>query len=541
MDRTYGTMPYMYQGIIVDVGHVPEDLEKQSDISDNFETYDVLITNDNGSDTMLTDVPCATIFGGVGDFANFRRRANTDSSKSLFTKDKSLDNFEGDKSRVGERVIVSFLGGHINNPVIVGFLPHPNRAFQLPENEPDSVKERVQGRVEYLGNRIDVNPIGETKITHFGAPSVNDIINGDPIEPDVIEEFLPAELENREAGEGLPIQSLEPILPQRLLSFDLEDAEEGSRPEPVENDSLIYPDPLYTTQMGFLSKGEWYVQDSSGQAIFLARDEKTLTITNHYESIQLDKANKKIYMKTSGDMEVTVEVDMNTHIKGNRNTIVDIDDISHIQGNVFQTVDGNVDNSIKGNFDEKITGNWTVSSEGDFFNVFMKSGNSFVLDDTEGKESIFLIHNTGATVSISPKGDMTIQSSDGSLISMSTKKGNVGITTKAGSYIDVGEKILMSDKSGKQILTLTDSTIEINADSDVILNAKNVNINSGSVAIGSQAALSVAIAENLLTWLDTHIHPTGVGPSGPPAVPAATFAQTPLDIASKYVKIKANI
>lgn len=530
----------MYQGQILEVNHVPEDEQKLDKTASNFSTYDVLIVDENGNEVYLTDVLCADMFGGIGDFSHIRKRGNKDSSPaSSFVSENGYDDPEASSSRVGDRVIVSFLGGDINNPVIIGFLPHPNNQFQLPENDPESVKERPQARIQYQGNQIDVSPIGEVKYTHFGAPSVNDLVNGEPTEPEVIEDTPPAEIEERSADEGLPIPALEPILPQRLINFDIDEGDSEERPTPLENDSLVYPDPKYMTQLGFLSKGEFYVQDSAGQALFFARDETTITVTNQYETIQLDKTNKKIYFNSSGDIEVNSVVDFNQSVGGNRNTIIAVDEIIHVQGNEFKTVDGNVDHTIKGNFDTAITGNYTISSEGDFFNIFMKSGNSFVLDDA--KEAMFLIHNTGATISISPKGDLTIQSSDGSLVSLNTKKGDIGITTKAGGYINVGEKILMSDKSGKQILTLTDSTIEINADSDVILNAKNVNINSGSVALGSQAALSVAIAENLITWLDSHTHPVPTGISGIPLVPSATFAQTPLDIASKYVKIKANI
>lgn len=537
----YSQMPFMYQGVIIDVYHVPEDEEQSTEGFDNFVSYNVKIVDENGNDVLLHDVPCACMFGGIGDFAHIRRRATTDGTpSSLFTTaEGKYDQFENSTSRVGDRVIVSFLGAQISNPVIIGFLPHPSNQFQLPENEPDSVKERPQARVQYMGNQLDISPIGEMTYTHFGAPAVSDLVNGETLEPEEIEDTPPAELAERSAEEGLPIPALTPILPQRLINFDIDEGDEEERPAPLENEALIYPDPKYMTQMGFLSKGEFYVQDSAGQALFFARDETTITVTNQYETIQLDKANKKIYMNSSGDFEVNSDADYNQSIKGNRNTTIAVDEIIHVQGNEFKTVDLDVIHTIKGNHETTISGDYTITSEGKFFNIFMKSGNSFVLDDD--KKAMFLIHNTGATISVSPDGDVAIQSTDGSLVSLNTKKGDIGITTKAGGYINVGEKILMSDKSGKQILTLTDSTIEINADSDVILNAKNVNINSGSVALGSQAALSVAIAENLITWLDSHSHSVPTGISGPPLVPSAVFAQTPLDIASKYVKIKANI
>lgn len=66
-------------------------------------------------------------------------------------------------------------------------------------------------------------------------------------------------------------------------------------------------------------------------------------------------------------------------------------------------------------------------------------------------------------------------------------------------------------------------------DGDALMTLKG----DGSILIGRSAAKSAVLFEDLKTAYDAHTHPTGVGPSGPPAVPL------PSNVASSKVKIKA--
>lgn len=89
----------------------------------------------------------------------------------------------------------------------------------------------------------------------------------------------------------------------------------------------------------------------------------------------------------------------------------------------------------------------------------------------------------------------------------------------------------MVDNKGN-LISLDKGKLNIVVDGNANITAKSVNLASSGVALGSPAPYSVPIGELLMTYLATHTHPTGVGPSGPPLVPP-----TP-SLLSRSVKMK---
>ena len=132
-----------------------------------------------------------------------------------------------------------------------------------------------------------------------------------------------------------------------------------------------------------------------------------------------------------------------------------------------------------------------------------------------------------------------------------TKTGSVQITNQNGSYVFMdadGKAVSFVSEHGHAItmtedgVTLTDAKgnliaidkgkINIVVDGNVNLQAAQVNLAAGGVNLGSPASFKVPLGELLLTWLQTHTHPTGVGPSGPPLPPP------PPTLLSNSVKVK---
>jgi hypothetical protein len=63
-------------------------------------------------------------------------------------------------------------------------------------------------------------------------------------------------------------------------------------------------------------------------------------------------------------------------------------------------------------------------------------------------------------------------------------------------------------------------TIRDKAGNSVELSSGGVVVNSSTVKIGSGgAAQSLVLGDALMQLFNTHTHPTGVGPSGPPVQP----------------------
>ena len=162
----------------------------------------------------------------------------------------------------------------------------------------------------------------------------------------------------------------------------------------------------------------------------------------------------------------------------------------------------------------------------------------FCMDDTTAKEAIYLMHTSGSRIDIDKDGSIKMASFGGNLIVLDEKENAVNIITKGKSVISIKDKISISDGSGNQLITMdgTDS-IQIMASANVLINAKKISF-------GPNAIFSAVLAEQLAALFDAHIHPTPVGPSGPPAPPttAAVVNATPATaFISNLVKIRGNV
>ena len=494
--------------------------------------YTVFVKFPDGSETFLRNVPAASMFGGIGNYSHARLRESFRDKEDWFEDTYSA---EERKSAPGDRVLISFISADIKKPIIIGFLPHQARHLE-DENKsmdlPDPLIDEAQLTVKYQGIETEIDTVGQMTITHRGAPAIS--WDGSDI-PEEIEATGPAELPERSASEGEAILVNDPTIPEKSQALITDGFE-----DPFGNPQLVYPKAEYTTRQGFLERGEWYVCDSEGQQVFLDRDSKTITITNGNDTIQIDKENKSIFVQSSGNIETHSNVDSVNQVDNNEYSTIKKDSIKSVQGNEWKTIGGNKTENVTGNFVGKNTGTWALNCEGTSFSVTMKSGNSVYLDDTKGKEGIFLIHNNGSQVSISSKGNIMMLAKDGTNISISGESGNVIMQTSKGALVSITDKILFSDATGSQMISITDSNVEINAKKEIILSCDSVNINSGSVNFGAQASLSSTIWEPLSAWLDMHTHLDATGTTLPPTIPTASLKGTPADPGSKYLKINTG-
>jgi len=81
-----------------------------------------------------------------------------------------------------------------------------------------------------------------------------------------------------------------------------------------------------------------------------------------------------------------------------------------------------------------------------------------------------------------------------------------------------GHQIVIDDTAGAEKVIVRDKN-----GNSVELSSGGVVINSGTVKIGSgSAAQSLVLGDALMQLFNSHTHPTGVGPSGPPVQPMVT-------------------
>lgn len=124
-----------------------------------------------------------------------------------------------------------------------------------------------------------------------------------------------------------------------------------------------------------------------------------------------------------------------------------------------------------------------------------KGEHEFLMDDSPGKESVQLKTKGGHTVLLDDVAKkVTVKTNAGQEVTMEDGGGKVTVKT-----------------SGGQSITMDGSGIK--------LTATSITLSGTSIKLGDGAASSLVLGEALLALFNTHIHPTGVGPSGPPAVP----------------------
>lgn len=517
-------VPYICDGEIVKCNGVND--------TEAFVTqYTILMRWKDGTESILVNVPVITMFGGIGDYSHIRARQSFDEDKAWF---EDMYSTQERRRSPGDRVLVSFINGDVKKPIIIGFYPHIGRkneeaTMDLPEPDNDA----PQMTIKYLGIETEVNPAGELTLTHRGAPSVS--WDGS-VDPEAIDETGPTELPERSAqdGEALPVN--DPTLPEKAQAL-VDNAFE----DPFGNPQLVYPDAKYTTRQSFLERGEWYVCDSEGQQFFLDRDSQTITITNGNDTIQIDKANKSIFISSSGNIETHSAEDSVTQTDNNSYATTQQDDIKTVNGNSWTSIGGDEDKKTTGNFTGKNTGTWSLNCEGEFYKVEMSSGSLLKLDDSSGNESITLNHTSGSQTVYDSKGNITTTGSDGSQVVISAEDGKITVSTSKGASIVIDDKILISDATGNQTVSVADSDIEINAAANINLTCDTVNLNSGTVNLGKNVSFSSVLGENLQSWLDGHIHLTGVGPSAPPTILSSSLKGTPADILSSNVKLLGNL
>lgn len=149
-----------------------------------------------------------------------------------------------------------------------------------------------------------------------------------------------------------------------------------------------------------------------------------------------------------------------------------------------------------------------------------QTGHSLILNDEKGKEAVDLVwSNTEKVASLSFFPD-----------------GSVQIKNAAEAYVllDVENKsITVEDVENGNTITLNSDGISIKTKGKVSIGgATALEVAADKIALGDGANQAAVLGNALVDWLNSHTHPTGAGPSGPP-VPVATPS-----LLSQILKVK---
>lgn len=136
----------------------------------------------------------------------------------------------------------------------------------------------------------------------------------------------------------------------------------------------------------------------------------------------------------------------------------------------------------------------------------------------ESGPSVFKIDKTGK-ISHSSVNESVTHEIDGAneAITMRFKSGLIVTVDGAGDKVDIttaGGTNANIDGSADSVKLTTSAGGKVTIDA-----ASKVVIEAGTIELGEGAAESVVLGDTFKSIYDSHIHPTGVGPSGPPTLP----------------------
>lgn len=136
------------------------------------------------------------------------------------------------------------------------------------------------------------------------------------------------------------------------------------------------------------------------------------------------------------------------------------------------------------------------------------SGHVLQFDDEADAEQFRLHHPKGAEMVIDSNGTIALTDAKGSKVTLDADGKRIVVEDANGNSLTM-------DSNGTTVEDSNGNKIEMAA-SGVTVKGQQVIIEGTQVMLAGQGVEPVIKGQSFLTLFATHVHPTGVGPSGPP-------------------------
>lgn len=136
------------------------------------------------------------------------------------------------------------------------------------------------------------------------------------------------------------------------------------------------------------------------------------------------------------------------------------------------------------------------------------SGNRLQFDDADGEERVLIYHPTEAQIEIDPNGTITLIDAKGSTLTLDADG------TKATLEDANGNSLVMAS-SGVTVEDASGNKIEMAA-SGITVKGQQIVLDGTMVSLGGSGGEPIIKGQSFVTMYMTHVHPTAMGPSGPP-------------------------
>ena len=136
------------------------------------------------------------------------------------------------------------------------------------------------------------------------------------------------------------------------------------------------------------------------------------------------------------------------------------------------------------------------------------AGHTVQFDDKSDAEKITLRHMGGAEAVMDEKGSIAITDANGSKVTLDAEAGEIVIEDANGNSLTMSS-------SGTVIEDANGNTVEMAA-AGVNVKGQQIVVEGSQVMLAGQGGEPIIKGQSFLTLFATHVHPTAMGPSGPP-------------------------
>ncbi len=136
------------------------------------------------------------------------------------------------------------------------------------------------------------------------------------------------------------------------------------------------------------------------------------------------------------------------------------------------------------------------------------SGHVLQFDDESGQEKFRLAHPAGTEMTVNEKGTVVVADAKGNTLTLDADSGQVVLEDANGNTVTMSS-------SGTVIEDANGNTVEMAA-SGITVKGQQVVVEGQMVMLGGQGGEPVIKGQSFLTLFATHMHPSAMGPTGPP-------------------------
>ncbi|MBN1203773.1 MAG: hypothetical protein JXB05_02470 [Myxococcaceae bacterium] len=156
--------------------------------------------------------------------------------------------------------------------------------------------------------------------------------------------------------------------------------------------------------------------------------------------------------------------------------------------------------------------------------ISLKDEGDIVVAHGEGKEELRLTQNGSVVVKTERAEDPA--AGEGEVV-MKTEKVELRLkedhallakTEKAELQLSQdGEVVVRTEKV--ELRLAANGEVTLSAEGDVKVEGRNITVDGQAIKLGASASEALVLGNTFMSFFNTHTHPTGVGPSGPPMSP----------------------